>query len=102
MTLPDARVADDSDAQEAALRRVVVARRSPAGRHWEALDADERARIEAAVPAGHMLILATGLRAKPGTVTVSLRDARNSDVVEPRRGRLTADLCWAVLRQAAA
>ena len=101
MTLPDARIADDSDSQDAALSRVSVARRSPAGRYWLAIAADERARIAAAVPDGHRLVLATGLRAKPGTVTVSLRDASNSDVREPARGYLTPALCWRVLRAAA-
>lgn len=95
MSLPDARIADDSDSQRAL--RVVVARRSPAGRYWEAIDPAERDRIADAVPAGCRLLIATGLRAKPGTVTVSLRDERNSDVVEPRRGYLNAALCWSVL-----
>lgn len=76
---------------------VTVAAASPAGRYWAALPEQDRELIEGAVPPGMRLLIATGLRAKPGTVTVSLRDEHNSDVVEPRRGRLTPELCWSVL-----
>lgn len=70
---------------------------SPVSRRWWlAIAADERERIEAAVPPHHRLHLHPGYRAKPGTTTVSLRDEGNHAVAE-RRGRDIARMCWAVL-----
>lgn len=76
---------------------VSVSHGSPAERYWLAIPEDERAAIEAAVPAGCWLVISTGLPSQPGTATVSLRDERNYRVGPAVRGYLTARLCWAAL-----
>ena len=100
--LPDARIADDSDSQEAALRLSVKAALrlsvSYVSRpYWRAIPDEERARIVAAVPDGHRLVIKPGYRAKPGTADIELRTGDNRSVVGSR-GYVTADACWAVLR----
>lgn len=64
--------------------------------YWEAIDPDERARIEAAVPEGHRLVITPGHRDQPGTADVALRTADNQ-TVRATRGFITAARCWAVL-----
>lgn len=71
---------------------------SPVSRRWWlAIPAEERARIEAAVPVDHAIVIKPGYRAKPGTTDVSLRDKHNHRIGEERRGRDIAWMCWAVL-----
>lgn len=56
---------------------------------WEALPAETRAAIEAAVPDGHWITLTAGYRGKPGTADVRLR-REGAVVIESRGTNLTA------------
>jgi hypothetical protein len=78
-------------------------------RYWAALPETERERIAAAIPAGHVIYVAPGYRAKPGTADVSLRREviretgfPSWEVVRSERGRDIAGLCWRVLAGVAA
>ena len=80
-----------------------------ARRYWNALPETERERIAAAIPPDHVLYIAPGHHAKPGTADVSLRREviRESgfpawEVVRQERGRDIASLCWRVLGMAVA
>lgn len=66
-------------------------------RYWMAIPDDARAAIEdATTEAGDLLRMTAGHPGQPGTATVRLlRDGR---LVAQRRGRLTAELVWSVVR----
>ena len=66
-------------------------------RYWMAIPDDARAAIEdATTEAGALLRMTAGHPGRPGTATVRLlRDGR---LVAQRRGRLTAETVWAVVR----
>jgi hypothetical protein len=70
-----------------------------ARRWWDVIPEAERERIDAAVPEGLTLAISPGHRAKPGTMSVGLRDDRGYSAGPKVRGRLSAPLCWAALRE---
>lgn len=78
--------------------RVSVSR--VAARYWARVPEDDRRAIEASVPDGMTLVLYPGHQAKPGTTTVSLRDAENRAVVPDERGRALAQMCRSILWRA--
>jgi hypothetical protein len=72
--------------------------------YWDAIPETERERIAAAIPPNHVIYVAPGYWAKPGTADVSLRREVTRDsgfpsweVVRQERGRDIAGLCWRVL-----
>jgi hypothetical protein len=97
MTIPDARVADDSDAQRAFLERERVSVSPVSRRYWQAIDPAQREAIVEAIPPGYRLVIKPGYRSTPGTCDVELRDDRGSAAGPAQRGYLTASLCWRAL-----
>lgn len=94
MSIPDARVCDDSDAQWAYLERERIRPDRVIRRWWDRIPAQDRERIVAAVPDGSWLTLTAGYRARPGTADVRLWTPGPDGPIGGRVAR-SSDLRWA-------